>query len=189
MPGLATVSPGDDVLDDVLGPGLRVVFVGMASGRVSALRRRHYAGPGNKFWPTLAAVGLTPERLTPDREREILRHGMGLTDVQKRQSGSDVEIEVAPRDVALLRAKLARIRPRRIAFNGKRAASHWLGKPTAALCYGPAADPHGVAEELFILPSTSGAASGFWDVRPWADLADRVLRDLPSQTASLSGIS
>jgi double-stranded uracil-DNA glycosylase len=36
----------EDVLPDVLGPGLRVVFCGTAAGAVSAVRGAYYAGPG-----------------------------------------------------------------------------------------------------------------------------------------------
>lgn len=32
----------------------------------------------------------------------------------------------------------------------------------------------------FVLPSTSGAARGFWDVRRWHDLAAAVARDQPN---------
>jgi TDG/mug DNA glycosylase family protein len=166
----------EDILCDVLGPDLEVVFVGMAAGTVSALRGRHYAGPGNKFWPTLAAVGLTPEPFTPDRERELLGLGLGLTDVQKRQSGSDTQIQVGTEDLERLRGKLRAGQPRRVAFNGKRAAAHWFGTGTGSLRYGFARDPHKIVPELFVLPSTSGAASGFWDVQPWAELAAQVAR-------------
>jgi TDG/mug DNA glycosylase family protein len=39
----------DDVLPDVLVPGLAVVFCGNAAGKVSAQRGAYYAGPGNYF--------------------------------------------------------------------------------------------------------------------------------------------
>jgi TDG/mug DNA glycosylase family protein len=167
----------EDILCDVLEPGLDVVFVGMASARWG----RHYAGPGNKFWPTLAAIGLTPEPLTPDRERELLRVRLGLTDVQKRQAGPDAQIRVEPEDLERLRAKLRASQPRRVAFNGKRAAAYWLGRSTTSLSYGPARDPHGLVPELFVLPSTSRAASGSWNVQPWAELAAQVARDHSAQ--------
>lgn len=179
----------EDILCDVLRPGLRAVFVGMAAGKASAAKGRHYAGPGNKFWPTLAAVGPTRERLTPDREQELLAYGLGLTDMQKRQSGPDAGIAVGPADVALVRRKLRANRPGTIAFNGKRAAGHWLGTGTKPLRYGLMDDPHGVVPELFILPSTSGAASGFWDVRPWIELAGRLARPWPDEAALRSGTS
>ena len=53
------------VLPDVLAPGLRAVFCGTAAGTKSAIAGAYYAGPGNKFWPTLHAIGLTPRRFAP----------------------------------------------------------------------------------------------------------------------------
>jgi hypothetical protein len=70
------------VLPDVLGPGLRVVFCGTAVGSASAKRGAYYAGPGNKFWPTLHAIGLTPRRLMPEEFRSVLDYGIGLTDLE-----------------------------------------------------------------------------------------------------------
>ena len=52
------------VLPDLLTPGLRVVFCGIAVGTPSA-RRGAYAGSGNQFWSVLARVGLTPRQLAP----------------------------------------------------------------------------------------------------------------------------
>ncbi len=48
------------MLEDLLAPGLALVVCGSAAGRRSAQLGHYYAGPGNKFWRTLARVGLTP---------------------------------------------------------------------------------------------------------------------------------
>jgi TDG/mug DNA glycosylase family protein len=42
-----------------------------------------------------------------------------------------------------------------------------LGRPVA---YGPQTEPIGGAT-VHVLPSTSGAARGFWDIGPWQELA------------------
>ena len=55
----------------------------------------YYAGPGNKFWPTLFRVGLTPRQLAPAECRSLLQYGIGLTDIAKGVSGSDSSL---PRD-------------------------------------------------------------------------------------------
>jgi len=81
-----------DVLPDLLLPGLRVVFCGTAAGTVSALRGAYYAGPGNRFWATLAATGLTPRRLAPEEFPQLLRFAIGLTDLAKSVSGADVDL-------------------------------------------------------------------------------------------------
>lgn len=56
----------DELLADLLRPGLASSFCGTAAGAASALRRAYYAGPGNGFWRTVHEVGLTPRLLQPD---------------------------------------------------------------------------------------------------------------------------
>ena len=50
-------------------------------------RGAYYAGPGNMFWPTLHAVGLTPRRLQPEEYCVILSFGFSLTELVKAVSG------------------------------------------------------------------------------------------------------
>ena len=157
----------DDVLDEVVRPGLRVVFCGTAAGRASALRRAYYAGPGNGFWSTLHEVGLTPRRLEPNEFRELLDYGIGLTDLCKTALGSDVEVGTRGFDVPRLTRVLEQHRPGWIAFNGKNAARHVLGRPVD---YGAQSEELG-GVPVFVLPSTSGAARGHWDVGHWRELA------------------
>lgn len=49
-------------LPDQLGKHLRLVFVGTAAGQRSADLGHYYAGRGNRFWPTIHEVGITPRR-------------------------------------------------------------------------------------------------------------------------------
>jgi len=76
-----------DLVPDVLGPGLRVVFCGSALGDVSWRRHAYYANPGNRFWQTLAEVGLTPRRLEPREYARLPEWGIGLTDLVKSDHG------------------------------------------------------------------------------------------------------
>ena len=56
------------------------------------------------------------------------------------------------------------------AFNGKRAAQAALGAAAGSLGYGlQTVTFAGVG--IFILPSTSGAAAGYWSPEPWKELA------------------
>lgn len=160
----------DDILPDVLEPGLRVVFCGTQAGAVSARRGAYYAGPGNKFWPVLQQIGLVPVRLQPEEFRTLPRYGIGLTDVAKRTSGPDSALRGGHFDVAGFAARIAANRPRILAFNGKRAAQAALGVNEGRLAYGLQA--HGLADaDIYVLPSTSGAAAGFWSIEPWKQLA------------------
>ena len=84
--------PQQHLVPDVLAPGLDLVFCGTAPSPISFKRRAYYANPGNSFWPTLHRVGLLPERFEPERYAEVLRHGIGLTDLNKTEYGSDHEL-------------------------------------------------------------------------------------------------
>lgn len=164
------------ILPDVIEPGLRVVFCGTAAGAKSAAVGAYYAGPGNAFWATLHEIGLTPRHLRPDEYAELPRYGIGLTDICKVRSGSDQEVGTAGFDAAQLVQTLTEHAPAWIAFNGKNAGRAALGRPVN---YGDQRERLGPCR-AFVLPSTSGAARGFWDVRHWHDLAAAVARDQPN---------
>ncbi|MFN8111642.1 MAG: mismatch-specific DNA-glycosylase [Solirubrobacterales bacterium] len=159
------------IVEDVIEPGLAVVFCGTALGAESARRRAYYAGPGNKFWPTLAAVGLTPRRLAPEEYPGVLEWGIGLTDLCKTRSGSDAEIGLGGFDPDALRERIAAAAPAWLAFTSKHAAKNALG--LKAVDYGVHEQRFGGAA-VFVLPSPSGAASGHWDIGRWQELADLV---------------
>jgi len=160
------------MLPDMLAENLRVIFCGTAASRASAARGHYYAGPGNSFWKTLHRVGLTPVELRSEQDARVLDYGIGLTDIAKGVSGMDREIPSSAYAPARLRAIAVRYAPRVLAFTGKNAARHALGK-AAIVEYGPL----GVAGlcPLWVLPSTSGAARGHYSIKPWAELARFVL--------------
>ena len=83
------------------------------------------------------------------------------------RAGSDVAIGRDAFDVAGLTARIAEYAPVYLAFNGVKAAPRTLGVIDG---YGPqtlrVADAH-----TWVLPSTSGAASRFWDIDVWRALA------------------
>ncbi len=166
-------APRAFVLPDVLAPGLRVVFCGTPSRTRSARDPAHYPHPPNYFWPTLHAVGLTPERLPPAQFRRVLAFGIGLTDVAKHAFGADAELPSTAFDAAALRRKLVRFRPRVIAFTSKNAARAGLGLRSQAIAYGEQASRLANCR-VFVLPSPSGQARGFWDIAPWRELAQAV---------------
>lgn len=161
------------LIPDLLAPGLKLVFCGSALGAVSARVGAYYAKPGNKFWPTLHAVGITPRRFAPAEYPELLALGIGLTDINKTQSGNDVDLAPEHDDVASLARKIETYRPRILAFTAKRPAQVFLRETFGRR--GP--PPYGAQEErfgettLFVLPSPSGRAGSFWTLEPWQELA------------------
>jgi TDG/mug DNA glycosylase family protein len=156
-----------DVLPDILAPNLRVVFCGTAVGAASARRSAYYAGPGNKFWRTLHTIGLTPRVLLPSEYAELLQYRIGLTDLAKRTSGADSTLGASDFDVDGLEDRIRRCSPSVLCFNGKRAASTFLRRN--AVEFGLATERIGNTR-LFIAPSTSGAANGYWDLAVWKQL-------------------
>jgi double-stranded uracil-DNA glycosylase len=157
-----------NVLPDLIAPDLRIVFTGTAVGSASAQAGAYYAGPGNAFWPTLHTVGLTPRLLAPIEYRTLLDFGIGLTDVCKVASGSDQDVGRDRFDVPRFLALVETNRPRIVAFNGKRSASVVLERPVG---YGR--QPEQMADaQVWVLPSTSAAARGYWDISIWQQLAD-----------------
>jgi double-stranded uracil-DNA glycosylase len=160
------------VLPDILRQGLRIVFCGTAAGAVSAARGAYYAGPGNRFWSILHRIGLTPRQLQPEEFPLLPQFGIGLTDIAKHVSGADSDLPANAFDPTGLAARIRTVRPEVLAFNGKKAASLFLGLAGAQISYGHAVGPDDFPA-VFVLPSTSGAARGNWDEGPWFELARR----------------
>jgi double-stranded uracil-DNA glycosylase len=159
------------VLPDVLARDLDVVFCGTAPGTRSAQAGAYYASPGNKFWPTLHATGLTPHRFAPVDFRDVLKHRIGLTDLAKHVSGADSVLKPHDFDTRALRRIVARYEPRYVAFTSKRAAQEFFG---ATVDYGLHPYESG-STRFFVLSSPSGLATGFWqEGRHWHELAKLV---------------
>lgn len=162
--------PAGHVLPDVLAPGLAIIFCGSAAGHVSALKGAYYAGPGNKFWPTLHAIGLTPRLLAPAEFPLAPSFGFGFTDMTKFASGTDADLPAGSDDPEAVRRKIMRFKPGALAFVGKRPARVFFGR---AVDYGMQAERIGETV-IHVLPSPSGLARGAWDMRWWRALADSV---------------
>ncbi|MDI6907552.1 MAG: mismatch-specific DNA-glycosylase [Thermoanaerobacterales bacterium] len=114
------------MLPDVLGPNLKLVFCGTAVGNRSAQVGAYYADKRNKFWRILHQVGLTERLLLPHEYRELLKYGIGVSDLVKRRTGVDGTLSINDYGVPAFRAKIAKYQPRIVCFNGKRAAKFFL---------------------------------------------------------------
>jgi double-stranded uracil-DNA glycosylase len=160
----------DFILPDLLQPNLRVVFCGTAAGDTSAKARAYYARPGNRFWATLHATGITPRQLAPAEFVTLPAYGVGLTDIAKFRSGNDIVLRSGDSNPVALREKIGKLAPRALAFNGKKAASFFFECSTRDLCCGLQTTGIGTTA-VWVLPSTSGSACRYWDEKYWRDLA------------------
>jgi TDG/mug DNA glycosylase family protein len=142
------------VVPDVLGEHTSVLFCGINPGVTSGLTGHHFARPGNRFWKALALGGLVDRVLDPSEERELVRYGIGITNLVARVTATAKEVSSAElkEGVELLRAKVAHVAPEVLAVLGLGAWRSAVDKRTQL---GRQADLFGGAA-VFVLPNPSG---------------------------------
>ncbi|WP_213455898.1 G/U mismatch-specific DNA glycosylase [Rhizomonospora bruguierae] len=158
-------------LPDVIAPGLAVLFSGINPGLYSAAVGRHFARPGNRFWPTLHASGFTGRLLHPSEQDDLLRYGLGVTNVAARATARADELTDAELVAggATLAAKLRRYRPAWLAVLGVTAYRIAFDRPGARVGRQP--DVIG-GVPVWVLPNPSGLNAHF----QLADLAAEFAR-------------
>ena len=154
-------TPSD--VPDVLAPDLRIVFVGINPGRVSAAARAHFANPRNDFWRLLAAARLTSRLYEPAEQFSLLEEGIGVTNAAYRTTPGSGDLRRADFAGSAERLEqLARdLRPGWLAFVGKEA---YRGVFSRRPDLGLQAETLGETK-LFVLPSTSPANAAV----PWKE--------------------
>jgi TDG/mug DNA glycosylase family protein len=140
---------------DVIAPGLEVLFVGINPSLYSAAVGHHFARPGNRFWRTLHQSGFTPRQLAPERDRDLLALGIGLTNVVDRATAraDELEVEELRKGARVLARKLQRTKPKVVAMVGITAYRVAFERPRAAM--GPQEHVLGGAR-VWVLPNPSG---------------------------------
>lgn len=145
---------------DVIAPGLRVLFCGINPSLYSAAVGHHFARPGNRFWPTLYAAGMTPRRLAPHEERELLTYGYGITNIVPRATAAADELDADEfvKGARQLEVKVARYRPALVAVLGLGAYRTAFARPRAAI--GRQTETLASAA-LWVLPNPSGLNANY----------------------------
>ncbi|HEU4480396.1 MAG TPA: G/U mismatch-specific DNA glycosylase [Actinomycetota bacterium] len=142
-------------IPDVIGPGLDVLFVGINPSLYSGATGHHFARPGNRFWPSLHLSGFTPRRLGPHEKEELLRFGLGVTNLVARSTATAAEL--TPREVKegakTLVGKLERYEPEWVAFLG--IGTYRLAFDRKKAVVGPQDERIGPAR-AWLLPNASG---------------------------------
>jgi TDG/mug DNA glycosylase family protein len=169
-------TPSD--VPDVLAPDLRIVFVGINPGRVSAAAGAHFANPRNDFWRLLHAASLTARRYEPAEQFSLLGEGIGVTNAAYRTTPGSGDLRRA--DFAGSAERLEQIahelRPHWLAFVGKEAYRGAFGaRPDLGLQAQQLGDTR-----LFVLPSTSPANAAV----PWPERL-RWFRELTGRASEL----
>jgi double-stranded uracil-DNA glycosylase len=143
------------MLGPIVGPGLRVLFVGINPSLCSAEVGHHFARPGNRFWPTLHAAGFTPHRLRPQDDHELPAHGVGVTNIAARPTRDAAQLTRAEllAGAAELEDTVRRHAPLLVAVVGLTAYRTAFARPRATM--GLQADMIG-GRPVWVLPNPSG---------------------------------
>ena len=109
-----------ETLTDYLSPGLEIVFVGLNPSTYSVRVGHYFANPRNRFWAALNRSGLVGEELTPERDTELAKYGIGFTDVVKRPTPQASGLRAADyREWSpILKEKLEHYQPLIACFHG-----------------------------------------------------------------------
>jgi TDG/mug DNA glycosylase family protein len=147
-------------LEDILAPGLAVVFCGINPGLLAAAQGHHFAGRGNRFWRTLHLAGFTPYEVPAEEDRSILQFGCGLTAVVERPTARADQLAAQEFAAAALgfEQKISRHAPRFVAFLGKSAYAALSGQKVVT--WGAQARTFGGAH-VWVLPNPSGRNLAF----------------------------
>jgi double-stranded uracil-DNA glycosylase len=126
-------------LPDLLGPGTRLLFVGINPGLWTVAVQAHFARRGNRFYPALHQAGLLDRVIdasagysAPDRAH-LLDRGIGITNLASRATARADELtaaELAAGGQHLLET-VDRVRPRVVAVLGITAYRVAFARPRA----------------------------------------------------------
>ena len=142
-------------LRPIVGPGLRVLFVGINPSLRSEEVGHHFARPGNRFWPTLHAAGFTPRRLAPEEDHLLPDLGLGVTNIAARATRAAGELDAEELRIGALELErtVARHRPKLVAIVGLTAYRTAFGRRKAG--WGLQEETIG-GRPVWILPNPSG---------------------------------
>jgi len=91
----------DASVPDLIGPGLKLLFVGINPGLWTAATQTHFAHPGNRFYPALRRGGVIERDidrgtgLTDDDRDYLLARGIGNTNLVNRATVRAAELSAA----------------------------------------------------------------------------------------------
>ena len=147
-------------LPDVISTSLNVVFCGINPGMRSAAVGLHFATRSNRFWRVLHLAGFTARQLEPEEARLLLNYGCGITSAVARPTVSAANLSRADYIAArpVFERKIARYRPRYLAFLGKPAVSVFLNQRN--LSWGLQPTTFG-GSAVWVLPNPSGLNRAF----------------------------
>ena len=148
-------------VDDLLGPAVRLLFVGINPGLWTAATNTHFCHPSNRFYPALRAAGIidwgidTAVGMSPDEKDRLARAGIGITNLVPRATvkASQLTREELEQGAVRLRSVVDEVKPAVVAVAGLTAYRIAFERSRAVLGHQP--EPVGAAE-LWVVPNPSG---------------------------------
>ncbi len=146
---------------DLLGPDVRLLFVGVNPGLSAMATRTPFGRRGNRFYPALHLAGITDHRIDasegfdPADVEHLLAQGVGITRLVARATGSAAELGAGElvSGAAALAGRVAEIGPAAVAILGVTAYRTAFGRPGAVVGRQPD-DLAGVP--VWVVPNPSG---------------------------------
>ena len=148
-------------LPDLLGPRVRLLFVGINPGLWTVAVQSHFGRRGNRFYPALYRAGITDHLIDasagfrPEDVAHLQERGVGITNLVPGATARADELSATElaAGVGPLTAKVAALRPAVVAVLGITAYRTAFGRPRAAT----GRQPEGLAgAQLWVAPNPSG---------------------------------
>jgi TDG/mug DNA glycosylase family protein len=146
---------------DLIGPDVRLLFVGINPGLWTAATQTHFNHPGNRFYPALYAAGLIDivvdrGRAMTDAERQhLVARGIGITNLVARATARADELgaDELRAGATRLAGFVAAHQPQVVAVAGITAYRTGFGRPKAVL---GRQDETLAGRVLWVVPNPSG---------------------------------
>lgn len=143
------------MVEDILAPGLRVVFCGINPGLSSAEKGFPFAHPANRFWKVIHLAGFTDRQLKPQEAQLLLDYRCGVTKLVDRptvQANEVTKLELHTGGRKLIE-KIEDYQPQALAILGKQAYEQ--GFSQRGTQWGKQTHTIG-ATQIWVLPNPSG---------------------------------
>jgi TDG/mug DNA glycosylase family protein len=146
---------------DLIGPGVRLLFVGINPGLWTAATQTHFSHPGNRFYPALARAGIFERSIdrasgmTDEDRAAFKKAGLGITNLVARATARASQLaDDELRDGRIrLESLVATVHPAVVAVAGVTAYRTAFGRRRATL--GRQEDDLAGAV-LWVVPNPSG---------------------------------
>ena len=150
----------DATVPDLIGPGCRLLFVGINPGLWTAATQTHFCHPSNRFYPALRGAGLidfeldTDTGMTDEQRHDFTSTGMGISNLVQRATirASELTREELVHGGDRLTRLVEAIRPAVVAVAGITAYRSAFGAKSAV----PGRQERAGRAEWWVLPNPSG---------------------------------